>query len=64
MITALIAFLIGGAIVAATGHNPLTAYWDIFKGAGLNWFAHPTTDTSQTDAYNFTQRCWGRRRLS
>jgi simple sugar transport system permease protein len=58
-ITALIAFLIGGAIVAATGHNPLTAYWDIFKGAGLNWFAHPTTDTGQTDAYNFTQTLLG-----
>jgi ABC-type uncharacterized transport system permease subunit len=55
LITALIAFLIGGVIVAATGHNPITAYWDIFNGAGLNWFGHLTTDTGTTSAYNFTQ---------
>ena len=55
LVTALIAFLIGGVIVAATGHNPITAYWDIFKGAGLNWFGHFTTDTGATSAYNFTQ---------
>jgi ABC-type uncharacterized transport system permease subunit len=55
VLTAVLAFLIGGAIVAATGHNPLTAYNDIFDGAGLNWFAHPTTDTVQTSAYNLTQ---------
>ena len=54
-VTALIAFLIGGVIVAATGHNPITAYWDIFKGAGLNWFGHLTTDTGNTSAYNFSQ---------
>ena len=54
-VTGLIAFLIGGAIVGATGHNPVTAYWDIAKGAGLNWFGHLTTDTGQTSAYNFTQ---------
>ena len=55
VITAVLAFLIGGAIVAATGHNPLTAYNDIFDGAGLNWFGHPTTDTAETAAYNLTQ---------
>jgi general nucleoside transport system permease protein len=55
VLTAVLAFLIGGAIVAATGHNPLTAYNDIFDGAGLNWFAHPTTDTVQTSAYNLSQ---------
>jgi general nucleoside transport system permease protein len=55
LITAVIAFLIGGVIVAATGHNPITAYWDIAKGAGLNWFGHFTTDTGDTSAYNFTQ---------
>jgi simple sugar transport system permease protein len=53
--TAIVAFLIGGAVVAATGHNPLTTYKDIFNGAGLNWFAHPTTDTGVTSAYNLTQ---------
>src|SRR6185436_11913408 len=55
VLTAVLAFLIGGAIVGATGHNPLTAYNDIFDGAGLNWFAHPTTDTVQTSAYNLSQ---------
>ena len=55
LVTALIAFLIGGVIVGATGHNPITAYWDITKGAGLNWFGHFTTDTANTSAYNFSQ---------
>jgi ABC-type uncharacterized transport system permease subunit len=32
-----VAFLIGGLAVAATGHNPLTAYKAIFDGTGLNW---------------------------
>ena len=39
----------------ATGHNPLIAYHDIFNGAGLNWFFHPTTDTAGTAAYNLSQ---------
>jgi simple sugar transport system permease protein len=33
-----LAFLIGGLVVAVTGHNPLTAYKAIFEGTGLNWF--------------------------
>jgi ABC-type uncharacterized transport system permease subunit len=55
VLTALVAFLIGGAVVAATGHNPLLAYRDIFKGAGLDWIFHPTTDTADNSAYNLTQ---------
>jgi simple sugar transport system permease protein len=56
VITALVAFFIGGLLVLATGHNPFQAYWDIVKGAGLNWLAHPTnTDVSNTAAYNFSQ---------
>ena len=55
VLTALLAFLIGGAVVAATGHNPLLAYRDIFKGAGLNWFYQPTTDTATDTGYNLTQ---------
>jgi len=54
-VTALLAFLIGGIVVAATGHNPLLAYRDIFNGSGLNWIFHPSTDTANTDAYNLTQ---------
>jgi simple sugar transport system permease protein len=56
IITALVAFLIGGLVILATGHNPIQAYWDIVKGAGLNWFAHPwKTDIANTAAYNFSQ---------
>ncbi|HSC48802.1 MAG TPA: ABC transporter permease, partial [Gaiellaceae bacterium] len=56
VLTAVLAFLIGGLIVLATGHNPFQAYWDIVKGAGLNWLAHPTnTDVANTAAYNFSQ---------
>ena len=56
VLTALLAFLIGGLLVLGTGHNPFQAYWDIVKGAGLNWLAHPThTDVADTAAYNFSQ---------
>ena len=44
-LTGVVAFLIGGLVVLATGHNPLLAYRDIFNGAGLNWVFHPTTDS-------------------
>ena len=54
--TAVLAFLIGGLVVLATGHDPLAAYWDIVKGAGLNWFAHPwDLNTANTAPYNLTQ---------
>ncbi len=53
--TVLLAFLIGGLVVLATGHNPLLAYRDIFNGAGLNWIFHPTTSTQGTAAYNLSQ---------
>ena len=55
VLTALVAFLLGGLIVLATGHNPLLAYRDIFNGAGLNWIFHPTTSTVSTSAYNLSQ---------
>jgi general nucleoside transport system permease protein len=54
-ITVVVAFLISGLVVLATGHNPLLAYRDIFNGAGLNWIFHPTTDISNTAAYNLSQ---------
>ena len=55
VLTAGIAFLIGGLVVLATGHNPLLAYRDIFNGAGLNWIFHPTTNVANTAAYNLSQ---------
>jgi general nucleoside transport system permease protein len=54
-ITVVIAFLMSGFVVLATGHNPLIAYRDIFNGAGLNWIFHPTTDLTSTAAYNLSQ---------
>jgi general nucleoside transport system permease protein len=38
LITAIIAFLIGGIVVLASGSNPLSTYRAIFNGTGLNWF--------------------------
>jgi simple sugar transport system permease protein len=55
VLTAIVAFLIGGLVVLGSGYNPLTTYRDIFNGAGLNWFFHPTTDTFDTAAYNLSQ---------
>jgi ABC-type uncharacterized transport system permease subunit len=34
---AILAFLVAGIVVAATGHNPLGTYKAIFEGTGLNW---------------------------
>jgi ABC-type uncharacterized transport system permease subunit len=54
-VTVVLAFLMGGLVVLATGHNPLLAYRDIFNGAGLNWIFHPTTNLVNTSAYNLSQ---------
>jgi general nucleoside transport system permease protein len=40
LLTAVFAFMMGGIVVAATGHNPWSVYKAIFEGAGLNWFLH------------------------
>jgi general nucleoside transport system permease protein len=53
--TVILAFLMGGVVVLATGHNVLLAYRDIFDGAGLNWIFHPTTNIANTAAYNLSQ---------
>jgi general nucleoside transport system permease protein len=37
ILTTVIAFVAGGLIVLATGHNPLSTYQSIFNGTGLNW---------------------------
>jgi simple sugar transport system permease protein len=34
---AILAFLVGGVVVAATGHNPLGTYKAIWEGTGLNY---------------------------
>ena len=38
LITALLAFLVGGLVVALTGKDPIATYKAIFEGTGLNWF--------------------------
>jgi ABC-type uncharacterized transport system permease subunit len=53
--TVVLAFLMGGLVVVATGHDPLIAYRDIFNGAGFNWIFHPTTNVANTAAYNLSQ---------
>ena len=37
VITALLAFFVGGLVVLATGANPIDTYKAIFEGSGLNW---------------------------
>ena len=38
VLTAVLAFFIGGLVILVTGHNPLSTYKAIFNGTGLNWF--------------------------
>jgi simple sugar transport system permease protein len=38
LVTALLAFLVGGLVVLATGSNPIEAYKGIWNGTGLEWF--------------------------
>lgn len=40
LITTLVAFLMGGLVVALTGKNPIKVYHAIWNGTGLNWFFH------------------------
>jgi general nucleoside transport system permease protein len=52
LLTTVIAFLIGGLVVLATGNDPINAYKGIFKGAGLNWF-FPWVTGSEREAAEF-----------
>jgi simple sugar transport system permease protein len=45
-----LAFLIGGLVVAITGNNPVNAYKAIFEGTGLNWFFPWVTGESREEA--------------
>jgi simple sugar transport system permease protein len=46
----MLAFLIGGLIVAIDGTNPVTAYRAIFEGTGLNWFFPWVSGDARADA--------------
>ena len=52
VLTTIIAFLIGGIVVAATGHNPISTYKGIFEGTGLNWF-FPWVTGAEREAAEF-----------
>lgn len=54
--TALVAFLVAGFVVLATGHDPLHTYGAIFDGTGLNWlFPWVHGATRQTAAFNLQE---------
>jgi simple sugar transport system permease protein len=56
LLTVLLAFIAGGLIVLATGHNPFTTYQSIFNGTGLNWlFPWVTGAERATAAGNLQQ---------
>ena len=44
VVTTLLAFLIGGLVVLATGRNPIPVYHGIFDGTGLPWLTHRLID--------------------
>jgi general nucleoside transport system permease protein len=50
VLTALLAFFIGGLVILITGHNPISTYKAIFNGTGLNWLFPWTTGQDRTTA--------------
>ena len=49
VLTALLAFFVGGLVVlVTTGKNPLATYRAIFEGAGFNWFFPWVTGTERS----------------
>jgi ABC-type uncharacterized transport system permease subunit len=56
LLTTVIAFLIGGIVVAGTGHNPISTYKGIFEGTGLNWLFPWVTGSERVAAeFNLQQ---------
>jgi ABC-type uncharacterized transport system permease subunit len=56
IITALLAFVVGGLVVLATGANPIDTYRAIFEGSGLNWlFPWVSGDDRTIAALNLQQ---------
>jgi simple sugar transport system permease protein len=50
VLTVLVAFLIGGGVIAITGGNPLDTYSQIFNGTGLNWLFPWVSGNARVDA--------------
>jgi simple sugar transport system permease protein len=60
LFTTIVAFLIGGLVVLATGNDPINAYQGIFKGAGLNWFFPWIDEATRAEAeFNLQQTLLG-----
>jgi ABC-type uncharacterized transport system permease subunit len=56
LVTTVYAFLWGMVVIAATGHNPFTAFKGIFNGTGLNWFFPWVLGQERSDAaFNLQQ---------
>jgi general nucleoside transport system permease protein len=56
LLTALLAFAIGGLVVLLTGNDPIATYRAIFEGTGLQWlFPWVTGDERATAALNLQQ---------
>jgi ABC-type uncharacterized transport system permease subunit len=56
LVTTVFAFAMAMIVVAATGHNPFTAFKGIFDGTGLNWFFPWISHSARTDAaFNLQQ---------
>jgi general nucleoside transport system permease protein len=56
IVTALLAFFVGGLVVLAAGGNPIDTYRAIFEGSGLNWlFPWVTGDDRVIAALNLQQ---------
>jgi simple sugar transport system permease protein len=56
LLTALIAFFLGGIVIAITGSSPFSTYKAIFEGSGLNWlFPWISADDRTTAALNLQQ---------
>jgi simple sugar transport system permease protein len=50
LLTALIAFVVAGVVVLATGHDPLQTYKAIFNGTGLQWLFPWVSGASRSSA--------------
>ena len=47
LLTTVVAFLLGGLVVALTGKNPARVYRAVFDGSGLAWFFHVGNHTAR-----------------
>jgi ABC-type uncharacterized transport system permease subunit len=57
ILTAILAFFMGGLVILASGANPFDAYLGILEGAGINWFWDHlgNTDVLDLSTFNLTQ---------